>query len=173
MRLLYAYWRSSCHDRHSPGKPSVRPARHTRAWHTGAVTDSDTVTFRLPRTALIGVFGLLVCMTPVAFGAPGLQVLYVVPLACAIWLLRTRTVVGPDTVVVHRVLSSRQITWSDLQGLRVDARSRVWAVLRSGEEVGLPAVRARDLPLLAAASGGRLPDLLSAAGEQPAPGEQR
>ncbi|MDQ3762586.1 MAG: PH domain-containing protein [Actinomycetota bacterium] len=132
------------------------------------MTDSATVTFRLPLTALIGVFGLAVCITPVAFGAPGLQVLYLMPLSLAIWLARTRTVVGPENMVAYRVWGSRQITWPDLAGLRMDDRSRVWAVLRSGDEVGLPAVRARHLPVLAAMSGGRLPDPLAEPSERPA-----
>ena len=114
---------------------------------------------------------MIVCMTPVAFGVPGLQVLYLVPVGVAVWLVRTRTVVGPDTVVVHRVVGSRRIIWSDLQSLRIDDRSRVWAVLHDGEEIGLPAVRTRDLPLVAAVSRGRLPDPLAATGEQPAPTE--
>ncbi len=136
------------------------------------MTDSTSVTFRRPLTALIGVFGLVVGMTPVAWGAPGLQVLYLVPLGIAIWLVRTRTVVGPDTVVAHRVLGSQRIPWANVKGLRMDDRSRVRAVLRGGEEVALPAVRARDLSLLAAASGGRLPDPLTATGEQRAPEQQ-
>jgi hypothetical protein len=137
------------------------------------VTESLTATFRRPLTALIGVFGLTVCVTPVAFGVPGLQVLYLAPLGVAIWLVRTRTVVDRDTMVAHRVVSSRRIDWSDLHGLRIDARSRVWAVLHGGEEVRLPAVRARDLPLLAALSGGRLPNPLAASGEQGAAEEQQ
>lgn len=134
------------------------------------MTESLTATFRRPLTALLGVFGLTVCVTPVAFGAPGLQVLYLVPLGVAIWLVRARTVVDRDTVVAHRVLGSRRIAWSDLHGLRIDDRSRVWAVLHGGEEVGLPAVWARDLPLLATLSGGRLPD---PSGERRAPEEQQ
>jgi Bacterial PH domain len=130
------------------------------------MTDSATVTFRLPLTALIGVFGFIVGMTPVAFGAPGLQVLYLLPLSLTIWLVRTRTVAGPDTMVAYRVWSSRQITWSDLAGLRIDDRSRVWAVLHGGDEVRLPSVRARHLPVLAAISGGRLPDFLAKANEK-------
>lgn len=122
------------------------------------VTDAPTVTFRPPLTGLIAVFGLTVCVTPVAFGAPGLQVLYLLPLGVVIWLVRTRTVAGPETVMAQRVLGTRCVTWSDLEGLRVDGRSRVWAVLRGGEEFGLPAVRARDLPLLAQVSRGRLSD---------------
>ncbi|MGH3786350.1 MAG: PH domain-containing protein [Pseudonocardiaceae bacterium] len=134
------------------------------------MTDSSTVTFRRPLTALIGVFGLIVCMTPVAFGVPGLRVLYVLPLVLAIWLVRSRTVVDRETLVARRVWGSQRIAWSDLAGLRVDDRSRIRAVVRGGEEVGLPAVRARHLPLLAAMSGGRLPDPRSAPGEPPASG---
>jgi Bacterial PH domain len=134
------------------------------------VANSATVTFRLPLTALIGVFGLIVCMTPVAFGAPGLQVLYLVPLVLAVWLVRTRTVVGPETMTVYRLWGTRQITWSDLAGLRIDDQSRVWAVPRGSDEVRLPMVRARDLSVLAAISGGRLPDPLTEAGERPVTG---
>jgi hypothetical protein len=131
------------------------------------VTEPATVTFRLPLTTLIAVFGLIVCMTPVAFGVPGLQVLYLGPLALAVWLVRTRTVVGPDTLVAHRVWGSRRIAWSDLAGLRIDQQSRVSAVLRAGDEVALPTVRAGDLPALVALSQGRLPDSLVEVGERP------
>jgi Bacterial PH domain len=131
------------------------------------MTDSARVTIRLPLTALLGVFGLIVCMTPVAFGAPGLQVLYLVPLSLGYWVIRNRTVVSADAVVAHRVWGSQRMAWSELAGLRVDDQSRIWAVLHGGDEVGLPAVRARHLPVLAALSGGRLPATFSGAGEQP------
>jgi hypothetical protein len=132
------------------------------------VTEPATVTFRLPLTSLIGVFGLIVCMTPLAFGVPGLQVLYLGPLALAVWLVRTRTVVGPETMVAHRVWGSRRIAWSDIAGLRIDDRSRISAVLRAGDDVRLPTLRARDLPLLVALSHGRLPESLGEASERPA-----
>lgn len=125
------------------------------------------MTFRLPLTTLIAVFGLIVCMTPVAFGVPGLQVLYLGPLALAVWLISTRTVVGPETLVAYRVWGSRRIAWSDLAGLRIDKRSRVSAVLRAGDEVRLPTVRVGDLPALVALSRGRLPDSLVEVGERP------
>lgn len=131
------------------------------------MTDSTTVTIRLPLTALLGIFGLIVCMTPVAFGVPGLQVLYLVPVILGLWLVRTRTVVGPETVVAHRLWGSRRMAWSDLAGLRVDSQSRIWAVLHAGDEVGLPAVRARHLPILASISGGRLPASLAESDERP------
>lgn len=117
-----------------------------------------SATFRIPPIALLGVFGLALAATPVAFGLPGLQVLYVVPVGLGVWLLRTRTVAGPDGLVARRVLRSRTMPWSELDGLRVPERAWARAVLRSGEEVPLPAVRARDLPVLAAVSGGWLSD---------------
>ena len=119
------------------------------------------MTFRPPLTGLIAVWGLAVCVTPVAFGAPGLQVLYLLPLAITVWLLRTRTIVGPDAMVAHRVTGSRSLGWSEISALRVDERSRIWAVLHDGAEVWLPVVRARDLPVLSSASRGRLPDPLA------------
>jgi hypothetical protein len=131
------------------------------------VTEPATVTFRLPLTTLIAIFGLIVCMTPVAFGVPGLQVLYLGPLALVVWLVRTRTVVGPETLVAYRLWGSRRIAWSDLAGLRIDKRSRVSAVLRAGDEVKLPTVRVGDLPALVALSQGRLPDSLVEVGERP------
>lgn len=125
------------------------------------MTGSPEVILRLPLTSLIGVFWLIVCITPVALAVSGLQVLYLLPLALTVWLVRTRTVAGPETVVAYRVWGRRQMTWLDLSGLRIDDRSRVWAMLHDGEEVLLPVARARDLPVLSAISGGRLPNPLS------------
>ena len=131
------------------------------------MTDFATVTIRLPLTALLGVFGLIVCMTPVAFGAPGLQVLYLIPLILTFWVVRTRTVIGPETLMTYRIAGSQRLNWTDLAGLRIDEQSRVWAVLHGGNEVALPAVRARHIPMLATISGGRLPAALSGTAERP------
>ncbi len=119
---------------------------------------TPTATFRIPRTALIGVYALAVCATPVAFAVPGLEVLYALPVGLAVWLLRTRTVADAEAIVVHRVVRSRRLPWSDIEGLRVPERSWIRVVLGTGEEVALPAVRARDLPVLAQVSGGRIDD---------------
>jgi len=117
-----------------------------------------TVTFRFPLTGLIGAVALTVGATPLATAAPGLLALYLLPLGVVVWLLRTRTVVGVHSLVVHRLLRTRRVPWSEVEGLRLEERSWVRAVLGSGEEVVLPAVRARHLPLLAAVSNGRIDD---------------
>lgn len=116
------------------------------------------VVFRIPAIALLAVVLLAWCATPVAFGAPGLQVLYLIPIGIATWVVRTRTTVDATGLVVRRIFSRSVIPWSQVSGLRVVERSQVRAVLRNGEEATLSAVRPRDLPLLATASGGHLPD---------------
>jgi len=144
----------------------VRPG----GWDDAGVPGrAPTATFRLPLTGLVGVFALAVCTTPLAFAAPGLQALYLVPAGLAVWLLRTRTVAGADSVVAHRLLRSRRVAWSDVARLRVQERSWVRAVLGDGAEVVLPAVRARDLPLLAAVSGGWIGDPSASAPERATP----
>jgi hypothetical protein len=119
---------------------------------------APTATFRIPLTALLGVFALAIGATPLALTVPGLQVLYVLPIGLAVWLLRTRTVASSDALVAHRMLRSRRLPWGEVDRLRVAERSWCRAVLSTGEEVALPAVRARDLPVLAVVSGGRITD---------------
>jgi hypothetical protein len=60
------------------------------------------------------------------------------------------------------VLGRRQLDWSDVVGLRAGDRGDLWLVLDGGRRLRLPTARARHLPLIAAASGGRLPNPLPA-----------
>jgi MFS family permease len=122
------------------------------------------VVFRHPTLGLLGVLGLAVCATPVAFAALALPVVYLVPVGVAVWLLRARTTVDGEAIHVRGVLRTRRVPWPDVTALRMRAsrrRSGVSAMLRGGTELSLPAVRPRDLSLLARASGGRLPDPLA------------
>jgi hypothetical protein len=108
---------------------------------------------------ILFAFALGICAIPVAFGAPYLWLIYLVPVAVVVWTLRTRTVVDAEGMRVRRLIGGRRVPWDAVGGLRVDRRNTVHAVLTEGGEVTLPAVHVRDLPALAAASGGRLPDL--------------
>lgn len=114
--------------------------------------------FRPTPLSILGVIALAVCATPVAFGAPWLWLIYLVPVGLLVWVLRTRTVADAETLTVRRILHTRRVPWSQISSLRLGDRSRVSAVLTGGAELPLPAVHVRDLPRLAAASGGRLPD---------------
>lgn len=114
--------------------------------------------FRVSPLVVLFALALAVCATPVAFGAPFLWLVYLVPLGIVVWTLRRRTVVDAEGLRVHRIVGGARVPWEGVTALRLDDRSRVHAVLDGGRELALPAVRVRDLPVLAAVSGGRLPD---------------
>jgi Bacterial PH domain len=114
------------------------------------------VVFRTPRLSILSVVLLAVCATPVAFGAPYFWLIYLVPLGMIAWVVRVRTVADADALTVRRVVGSRRVPWSEISSLRLHNKARVRAVLTDGAELPLPAVHIRDLPQLAAASGGRL-----------------
>lgn len=120
--------------------------------------------FRVSRMMVLFALALGVCAIPVAFGAPHLWLIYLVPLGIVAWTLRTRTVVDAEGMRVRRLVGARHLSWDEVGGLRVDRRNTVHAVLTGGGEITLPAVTVRDLPALAVASGGRFPDL---AGDAP------
>lgn len=123
-----------------------------------------SLTFRITRITLLVILVLAICMTPVAWAAPWTLSLYLIPLVLIVWVLRARTVVTTDAISA-RMLRTRRVSWSEVRSFRLDQRRWLRAVLRddagagSPREVLLPAVRVRDLPRLAAMSGGRLPDL--------------
>jgi hypothetical protein len=123
------------------------------------MTDRSTRTlFRSSPLTVLAALALAVCATPFASAAPLLWLVYLVPLGIIVWTLRVRTEVDPGAVTVRRVLGRRRVPWSEISSLRLGDRARVSAVLTDGSELPLPAVHVRDLPQLAAASGGRLPD---------------
>jgi Bacterial PH domain len=114
--------------------------------------------FRISPLVIFFALALAVCATPVAFGAPYLWLVYLVPAAVIAWTLRTRTVADADGLRVRRLVGGRRVPWDTVRALRLDGRSGVRAVLVDGGEVALPAVHVRDLHRLAVASGGRMPD---------------
>ena len=117
--------------------------------------------FRIPSVALLGVLFLAVCESAVALASPWLRLLYVAPVAIAVWILRTRTVAYADRLLVRRVFSRRVLPWSRIVSLRIHDGKWMRAVLADGSEISLPAVRTRHLSALALITGGRLSDPLA------------
>ncbi|MQA09248.1 MAG: PH domain-containing protein [Pseudonocardiaceae bacterium] len=124
---------------------------------------SQRAVFRAPGVLLLVAFFITVCATPFALGAPGLQAIYLVPVALVVWTLRSRTTVDRDGIVARTVLSRQAVPWSELSGLRLTRRSGVRAMRGDGSEIALPTVRTRHLPVIAALSDGRIPDPAAAA----------
>ena len=111
------------------------------------------------RTALLPVALLLLCVLPAAASAPWAAVLLLLPVLAAAAVLRVGVDVTdePAGVTVRSVVGRRHVPWAEVAGLRVGGRGELWLVTTRGTEVRLPVLRLRDLPRLAAASGGRIP----------------
>ena len=131
-------------------------------------TVDGPVMFRASPLTVLFAVAFLVCATPVALTVPGMVVLYLLPIGLVFWVLRVRTTVDDTAIVARGALRTRRVAWADVTSLRLRTRSRISVVLSGGAELPLPAVHTRDLPLLAKASGGRLPDL----SQQPEPSHQ-
>ena len=126
----------------------------TDSWDDCGV--SERAVFRIPPLTILGAVLLAVCATPVAFGAPWFWLVYLLPVAVVVWVLRVRTTVDEEALTVRRLVGSRRVPWSEIRSLHLRDKGGVRAVLTDGTELPLPSVRVRDLPQLAAASGGHL-----------------
>jgi len=127
-------------------------------------------TFRaVPLPALVAVGFVAVGISPIAFQGGWWFLLFLVPLALAWWVVRTRTVVDADALRVVSAVGSRRLPWSEVATLRVASRGWVRAVRADEGELTLTGVRARDLGRIARASGGRItmptPEEIAAARE--------
>jgi Bacterial PH domain len=117
---------------------------------------SSPARLRMNRTALFPVGLLALCTVPLAFAAAWTPVLLVIPLVVAAWVLRVGVDVADDGLTVRSLAGQREVPWHEVAGIRVAPRGELWLVTTHGTELHLPVMRARDLPRLAAVSGGRI-----------------
>jgi hypothetical protein len=109
--------------------------------------------------AHVAIGFLSVAMLAVVFAGPGWFILFfLIPALLSVFVMRNRTIAGRDTVTARTMLGSRTVRWEDIDGLRFGRTAWAVAQLRDGTELGLPAVTFSTLPILAAASGGRVPN---------------
>ncbi|MGY1769777.1 PH domain-containing protein [Blastococcus sp. SYSU D00813] len=114
------------------------------------------VRLRMSRTALVPVLVLFVCVLPLAASAAWTAVFLLLPLSAAAWVLRVGVDIDDDGLTARSVVGARRVPWGELAGIRVGDRASLWLVTTRGTQVRLPVLRARDLPRLAALSGGRI-----------------
>jgi len=105
---------------------------------------------------LLPVVLFAVCLVPVAFLSGWALLVLLAPALLAAWVLRVGVTVGDDGIGVQSLVGRRVVGWAALAGIRVGQRGDLWLVTTRGTEVRLPVLRARDLPRLAALSGGRI-----------------
>ncbi len=123
--------------------------------------------FRLPRTSYLVLVFLVLGVTPIAlYGGAGesppakislLTLLYLLPILAGVYIGRTATRVDAEGITVRAIFGSRRLRWAEVEGLSVTGRN-VYAVIDGGA-IRLPCVHQRDLTLIAAVSGGHLPEL--------------
>jgi hypothetical protein len=130
----------------------------------GAVSpESDSagkrVVVKIPPTAHLAVgFFTLALLTMVLAQPVWFAPLLVIPVIASVAIARYRTVADHDTVTARTLLSSRTVPWSDVDGLRFDKNSWALARRKDGSEFRLPAVTFATLPVLTAATDGRVPN---------------
>lgn len=132
---------------------------------TGGRADQQAVTgtpnaarvvFKLPPSSLIFAVVLLFCVVPLAGLGGWWSLMYLVPLAALVWTLLTRTVVDPRGITVRTWLGTKKLSWQSIVNLELTEARWTVALDTRGGRTKLPMVLPRDLPALAAASGGAI-----------------
>lgn len=122
---------------------------------------------RISKLAYLGCAFLLFAVTFPIFGWPlAFGWLLAAPILAVFWVARVRTTVTSEGLELRRLVTSRTLTWPQIEGLRFPERGWARARLVDGTEVPLPVVTFDRLPEIAAASGGRIPDPYAAAAER-------
>ncbi|MEU5843313.1 PH domain-containing protein [Rhodococcus sp. NPDC047139] len=126
--------------------------------------DSTTQVIQISRLSFVacGILFLALASPALAWPAAFAWTL-IIPFLVAAWVVRVRTVVGPEGIVARSTFSTTTLKWDSLDGLRFPKRGWARARLTDGSEVALPVVTFGRLPQLSEASGGRIPDPYAAA----------
>jgi len=123
------------------------------------VSEPSPLVIRVSPMAHIAVFFLVLGLAALVFVWPSwTNILYLIPVVISVAIVRYRTVADRDQVTVRTLLRSRSVPWTRIEGLRFTRSSWARARLTDGSEITLPAVTFATLPLLTAASGGRVPN---------------
>ncbi|WP_253828999.1 PH domain-containing protein [Prauserella aidingensis] len=141
-----------------PQQQSGTQVRERASRDEHVVRKQRRAVFRVPPVSLLTIPILLFCITPVAFTVPGLQLLYLIPVAVVVWVVRVRTVATPEGLTARTLTTSRSIPWDDLSGLSVTEKAAIRAALPDGTTAALPYVRLHHVPVLSLLSDGRIPD---------------
>lgn len=98
---------------------------------------------------------------------PVAGVAVLIPLAVAVWSLRSGVDVNADGLTVRALVGRRVVPWSRVTGFDASTPT-VYALLEGGSRLVLPAVRQVDLPQLLAVGGRELVSDDAGSAETPA-----
>ncbi len=114
--------------------------------------------FRVPQVSILAALLVAICATPITVAIPALSVIYLLPLAAIVWIVRVRTVADASGLTVRKLVGRTSLAWDDLKGLLLSPKGTVSAVRSDDTRVPLPSVRTRHLSALSLISGGRITD---------------
>ena len=100
------------------------------------------------RIALLPVLVLLLGSLPLAASSAWLNAVVLVPVACAVWVLRARVVVAPVGIEVCNGLAATRLPWSSVEGFDVPRRGPVRLLRTAARPVPMTALSRRQLPQL-------------------------
>ncbi len=109
------------------------------------------------RIALVPVLVLLLGSLPLAASSAWLNAVVLVPVACAVWVLRARVVVAPAGIEVCNGLAAHRLPWASVEGFAVPRRGPVRLLRAGSRPLPMTALPRRQLPALrqAAQEAGR------------------
>ena len=117
--------------------------------------DAQTVRrrrFGPERIALVPVLVVLLGSLPLAASSAWLNAVLLVPVACAVWVLRARVVVTSGGVEVCNGLAAHHLRWSSVEGFDVPRRGPVRLLRTGGAPLAMTGLPRRQLPELRAAA---------------------
>ena len=112
---------------------------------------ADTVRrrrFGPDRIALVPVLVLLLGSLPLAASSAWLNAVVLVPVACAVWVLRARVVVAPVGIEVCNGLAAHRLPWEAVEGFDVPRRGPVRLLRSGGAPLRMTALNRAQLPEL-------------------------
>lgn len=134
-------------DRPTPGDRPADPSAGT----------PQRAVFRMPFVAVVLLPILAAfCLGPIATVNVWWALLFLIPVLIAVAVLLTRTEVDGQAITVHGLRPKRRLPWAELDRLEFSGPRWAVAVSMDQQRIRLPMVRPRDLPVLAAVSGGYL-----------------
>lgn len=108
------------------------------------------------RMALLPGVVAVVCALPLATASPWLLLVLLAPAAWISHVLRSGVEIDDDGLIVRALFGSVRIPWARITGVLIGKRHELSVATVGGGSIRLPNLRARDLPRLYEATGGRL-----------------
>ena len=121
------------------------------------MTTNRTV-FKHPASAYLIVAFVAVCVTA-AVHSPWALLVYLIPVAGAVYIARNATVVDEAGLHARALLGSQLVRWDEFRGLLLRESGGVYAVSTDGTQLKLPCIRSTKLEPLMKAADGRIPEL--------------